>query len=679
MNSYFDSDLDSILKEFSANSAESVEETEKAGEDELRPENLGSRFVEYKEEARENMTSSGAEESVVMPQAAFDGLSEYNADEGVIREKAVDVGNIRTAVNERLEDEGDFSEDPEFDETEFVNDRRAQKKGRNKPEDEYDDEPKKTGKKWLIPVIIILLFLGAAAYGLNYQAKHIDAGNLIFPNVYIDGIEVGNMTPEEAAQLLESCNWEKNVSGSLEVRMPMDVKANVDYVKAGVRMSQEDAIAAAAAYGREENIYRQLYTYVNSLILPIDVVEREIVIDSDYVKSVLNEAVEEFNQATADNKYKMDIEASKFEFLKGAGEVKIDEDELYAKVETALRTEEESVTYRVGEVQLTAPDFKSILEEVKAAPSDAYYDEENDEIVKEVVGVEFDPATALEIWKAAEPLSYVEIPLFTTPAAVTEKDLKEVLFHDVLGEYTTSFAGSIENRCSNINLAVNTINDIVLMPGEKFSYNETLGERTAEKGYLEAAAYDNGEVIEALGGGICQVSSTLCTAARLAQMDYTRVNHQFKVTYIDTGLDATVDYTGFENGKGVDFTFTNNREYPIRILASCDNEAKTVTIQILGTDVDGSHVEFKNEFFGYLRYRDLNDGTGHSEAYNSTIIGEIWTSKAEVYDADGNWMKEIYSQDNDYLFYMYHKEDVSFPYEPEAADDSADESAEDEG
>ena len=117
------------------------------------------------------------------------------------------------------------------------------------------------------------------------------------------------------------------------------------------------------------------------------------------------------------------------------------------------------------------------------------------------------------------------------------------------------------------------INDKVVLPGETFSYNKTLGERTPAAGYKNAKVYENGEVVDGIGGGICQISSTLYNSVLKANMDIVeRRNHQFVTSYTPAGRDATVVY-GL-----TDFKFKNTRKTAVRIKASCSNGIATVSI-----------------------------------------------------------------------------------------------------
>ena len=113
----------------------------------------------------------------------------------------------------------------------------------------------------------------------------------------------------------------------------------------------------------------------------------------------------------------------------------------------------------------------------------------------------------------------------------------------------------------------------MILAGETFSYNQTLGPRTPSAGYKNAKVYENGQVVDGIGGGICQISSTLYNATLMANLDIVeRRNHQFVTSYVPEGRDATVVY-GM-----TDFKFKNTRQYPIKIVASCQNGIATVAI-----------------------------------------------------------------------------------------------------
>ncbi len=131
------------------------------------------------------------------------------------------------------------------------------------------------------------------------------------------------------------------------------------------------------------------------------------------------------------------------------------------------------------------------------------------------------------------------------------------------------------NRNTNVKLSCQAVNGTVIPPGAQFSYNETLGKRTAEKGYKEAGAYANGEHVMELGGGVCQLSSTIYNAVIAANLQVDeRTGHTYEPTYVTPGEDATVSYAK------PDFVFTNNTQAPVGILASFAD--RTVTVDIYG-------------------------------------------------------------------------------------------------
>ena len=155
-----------------------------------------------------------------------------------------------------------------------------------------------------------------------------------------------------------------------------------------------------------------------------------------------------------------------------------------------------------------------------------------------------------------------------------------------LSTYTT-FTTDDPNRNKNIDLAARAINRMLVMPGETFSFNAATGERTAEKGYQPAAAIAGGAVIDEVGGGVCQVSSTLFNACAMANLTIvSRSPHTWPSTYVDKGRDATV------NWPDLDFRFRNDTGLPVFIIA--DYQANLCTVEIYGASLgDGMHIDLE--------------------------------------------------------------------------------------
>lgn len=150
-----------------------------------------------------------------------------------------------------------------------------------------------------------------------------------------------------------------------------------------------------------------------------------------------------------------------------------------------------------------------------------------------------------------------------------------------ISSYTTTTTSN-SNRNTNIKLSAEAINGTIVLPGETFSFNGTTGQRTAAKGYKEASAISGGTTNPEVGGGVCQTSSTLFNAVARANLEIvTRSPHAWPSSYVDEGMDATV------NWPGLDFKFRNNTEWPIYICAGYNSRKVTVDIYgyTLGTGI----------------------------------------------------------------------------------------------
>ncbi|WP_347550615.1 VanW family protein [Pseudalkalibacillus hwajinpoensis] len=148
-----------------------------------------------------------------------------------------------------------------------------------------------------------------------------------------------------------------------------------------------------------------------------------------------------------------------------------------------------------------------------------------------------------------------------------------------IGSFVTYFKIANNERTTNITLATEAINNKVVFPGETFSFNKAVGKRTKEKGYLPAPIIVKGELSEGIGGGICQVSSTLFNAVDKAGVHILeRYSHSRKVPYVKPGRDATVSWYG------PDFTFRNEYNQPLLIRAKVSDGA--VAIKIFTSDTN---------------------------------------------------------------------------------------------
>ncbi|WP_207726836.1 VanW family protein [Anaerosolibacter carboniphilus] len=179
----------------------------------------------------------------------------------------------------------------------------------------------------------------------------------------------------------------------------------------------------------------------------------------------------------------------------------------------------------------------------------------------------------------------VDIPVEVASPRITSESLSFI--QELLGEYTTQFTAGNKNRTQNIALASKTINGTVLMPGEIFSFNEKVGPRTESRGYQNAPVIFKGELVDGLGGGICQVSSTIYNAILLSNLNIIeRINHSIPSTYVPKGRDATVSY-------GVlDFKFQNILSQPIYIESYI--RGNLLIVKVYGQKVDNKVVKIES-------------------------------------------------------------------------------------
>lgn len=221
-------------------------------------------------------------------------------------------------------------------------------------------------------------------------------------------------------------------------------------------------------------------------------------------------------------------------------------------------------------------DLQPFYDEIHVEMKNAFLDKEKDyAVVPSVQGVSFDVKEAEKQLEKAEEGTEVKIPYTITEPELSTEELNSMLYRDVIGSYTT-YGGGTSNRITNIKLACESCNNVILNPGEIFSYNETVGERTAARGFQSAIVIANGQAVQGIGGGICQVSTTIYAACLNAGLEIVeRYPHSKPVSYVPSGMDATVSWGT------LDYRFKNSTAYPLKLQVSYADGA--ITAELLGT------------------------------------------------------------------------------------------------
>lgn len=441
-------------------------------------------------------------------------------------------------------------------------------------------------KKHTKLIIGLCIFLILAIIGLFaglLVAEHIK--NLtILPNVKVAGVDVGGMTSQQAIAAVSKQIGNQFAENDMTIQV-FDDTVTIPAAYSGGTVDVEKAVRAAKFYGQvgfpaKVNQQKQIAATAGHNVN----LEPYMQIDKAVIMHILEQQRDKYSSKLVQSKWSVEGQTPTAEDLiagktdlklvvnLGTSQYAVDPQALYAQIVDAYSNLTFSV---VGNCTKTDPDpidFDAILAEHSIAAKDAYWDTENYKVVEAQKGLGFDIENAKEVLAQTKQGQTATIPFTPVEPEVTTQALNERMFRDTLSTYTAK-TNSSSGRRANLKLACAAVNGIILNPGETFDYNPTLGERTTERGYKAADAYLNGETIQTIGGGICQVSSTIYYCALMADLEIVeRRNHSYPSSYIPLGMDATVSWGGPE------FKFRNNTKYPIKIVATASGGNTTVSI-----------------------------------------------------------------------------------------------------
>lgn len=418
----------------------------------------------------------------------------------------------------------------------------------------------------IIAVMIIIIALLSTIFAT------INMGNIkIVKGITIGKVDVSDLTKEEATEKLENVYGTKSEKQIYLTYGEFDTA--ITYEALEVKYQIENAIKQAYDIGRAGNIFQDNIELLKTWCAGKNI-EIEVTIDNDMIDQIAQNINNNIDGAVVQPSYYVEKDNARLVITSGKEGVKVDEKQLLEEIYKVLdeNTEDEQ-KIEIPVVQATPEkiDIEKIHEDIYKEVKDAYYTKEPFTIYPEEEGIDFDVETAKVI--LSEEKEEYEIPLNITKPTKTVNEIGTEAFPDLLAAFSTNYQASNVSRTTNLRLAANKINGTVLLPNEEFSYNKVVGERTEKAGYKMAATYSNGQVVDGLGGGICQISSTLYDAVVMANLNVTtRRNHQFVTSYLPAGKDATVVWGS------QDFKFVNTRKYPIRIVATVERGVATVQI-----------------------------------------------------------------------------------------------------
>lgn len=423
-------------------------------------------------------------------------------------------------------------------------------------------------RKILVPLAIISVVLVIVIFSTIFALLNIDKEKII-SGVSISGVDVSGLTQEEAKAKINEIYQEKKEK---EIAIQYeDYETTLNPTLMEVNYEVDKAVEEAYLMGKEDNIFVSNYKILFTLIgkKNIDV---NMTLNEDVTRQNIEDIGVNLPGIIIESSHA--VEEDELIITKGKAGIVIHTDELLKQVKDRLNDRNSTENYIKIPVEYKEPepiDIDKIHDEVYTEVKDAYYTKDPFTIYPEVEGIDFDVEAAKELLKEDKE-EYI-IKLTITKPKVTIDQIGSEAFPDQLATFTTRYDVSDRDRSTNLEIACQKINGKVVLVGETFSYNQTLGPRTTAAGYKNGKVYEGGEVVDGIGGGICQISSTLYNTVLMANLEIVeRRNHQFVTSYLPAGRDATVVYGA------IDFKFKNTRKFPVRIVASAKNGIATVSM-----------------------------------------------------------------------------------------------------
>ena len=426
-----------------------------------------------------------------------------------------------------------------------------------------------------VGMVLFVMFIGLIALFTIYN--RIEHSNVIQPGVMIKGIDVSGLTKEEAYNKVAS-ELGNRMNDHLVLRYNKKYEYYIDVEQIDGKFDIQSAVDLAYSYSKRGSIMKDINEYINISLTKIDIDPKLVYSEEDLQRYL--ETIDSYlpDQLIQSSYFIEDDELIITNGINGAG---IYYDELKKEIVAALQDVSFKNSYIEIPTYVEYPDpidVDQIHSEVYTERKNAYYTTEPRAVFADVTGVDFDVDRVKGMINDDPDAEEYAINLDYYKADVTVDDLGMDAFPNLLGTFETEYVNN-PDRTTNLRLAAKKINGKVIMPGETFSYNKVVGRRTRAAGYKNAAIYRNGEVVDDVGGGICQVTTTLYNAVVKADLKVTeRRNHQFVPTYIGAGKDATVSYGS------TDFQFVNSRDYPIKLEAYVTDGICKVSIYGLRTD-----------------------------------------------------------------------------------------------
>jgi len=434
-------------------------------------------------------------------------------------------------------------------------------------------------------VLLVLVLVLAIVAFCGYTAYNVLMNGDIFPGVRMGECDLSDMDRAQARSSLEQVYGGAQLDQVIDIQVGSQTFA-LTAQECGLAYDIPSSIDLAFAYGRQGGVIDRARLYWSTRFDPVQL-ELVTVLDSNVLSSRVEEIAAAVEQPMAPSTHSYADGVLSLD--KGQTGYSLNKEELLQILDTKLRTAD--FTPAEGTLKESHPQPLSAAAIAQSI---------NTEVVQTTLDVESDP-TGNTIRAGTAGVHVTESAIQTAlnsqnrhetvTCTITEPDYtvseyKALLFRDVLGQCTTDFNPGNKGRTTNVLLATDFCNGVLLMPGEVFSYNDTVGPRTYERGFKDATIYVGNSAEDGVGGGICQVTSTIYYAALRADLKIVeRYAHSREVTYVPKGEDATVAWGS------KDFKFENNTGFPMKVVTS--HKTNNLTVKLYGTALQNKTVKIE--------------------------------------------------------------------------------------
>lgn len=413
---------------------------------------------------------------------------------------------------------------------------------------------------------IIVFFIGMLIYNislLGYDKVH--------KGVSINGESVSGLTEEE---LLGKLSGMFDFSHVYDIKIQVeDAEETVSTLALAPTPDLDAMLEAAMSCGRSKKGLSRIGEIKSLKKEPVDL-PYVLAFDEDVLQDVLDDISDKLNISASENKIEVGQDA--IYITRGVSGRGLVYNDVKLAISECILNDDEIVKLSLTEINPEEITIDLLKRHTHEKPQDSTYTIQDHKLLftESHPGVKFRDKEVKRAIKEASGRSQFKVPAVITQPKATIESLRKELLGDVLGTFSSDFSTSSNDRAHNIKLACSKIDGYVLAPGEEFSYNDVVGDRTLEAGYKMANVYVGSEVQPGIGGGICQVSSTMFSAVVFADLEITeRRNHSLPVSYVPMGQDATVSYGS------IDFKFKNTYDTPIEISAICEGRKNIITIR----------------------------------------------------------------------------------------------------